>query len=310
MEKFKHIQKIKELYSKGENIIQYLRSLSNNEKNTFEDILISYDFQSGSYIKQFINNRDFNNKYCKELASIIDNLGGFDSIMEAGVGEATTLNTVIRNLKNQPQNILGFDISWSRLKFGKNLLKEFNINNVNLFAANLFELPLLDNSVDIIYTSHSVEPNGGKEEEAIKELYRVARKYVVLLEPAFEFADEEAKARMKKHGYVTELFSTIQKLGYKIIEHKLFEFASNNLNPTGLTIIEKNSHTQNSSEVVCPITHSKLTKINDSLLFSKDCFISYPIIEDIPCLLKENSILTTHLLTDFNEFKVKNNLKI
>ena len=308
MEKFKQLQKIKELYAKGDNIIQYLKSIGNNDANTIEDILISYDFQSGSYIQSFSKNQEYNEKYCKALAKIIDKIENVQSIIEVGVGEATTLNTVIKNLKNKPSDILGFDISWSRLKFAKEHLKDFNISNVNLFTANLFEIPLLDNSIDIVYSSHSLEPNGGKEEEALKELYRITRKYLILLEPSFEFANAEAKERMKKHGYVTELYASAIKQGYKIIEHRLFDYSSNPLNPTGLIIIEKKSTGYNNSDLVCPISYTELENFSDSLLYSKESFLAYPIIDEITCLLKENSILATHLLTDYNEYKPTHNI--
>jgi hypothetical protein len=51
MEKLKELNKIKKLYENGGNIIQYLKSMDNNSMNSLEDILISYDFQAGSYIK-------------------------------------------------------------------------------------------------------------------------------------------------------------------------------------------------------------------------------------------------------------------
>jgi ubiquinone/menaquinone biosynthesis C-methylase UbiE/uncharacterized protein YbaR (Trm112 family) len=308
MQKFKQLQKIKELYAKGGNIIKYLKSIGKNKTNTIEDILISYDFQSGSYIQKFHKNKEFKEKYCNALAKLIDEINNVQSIIEVGVGEATTLNTLINNLKNKPSEILGLDISWSRLKFGKELLKDFDLHKVNLFTANLFEIPLLDNSIDIVYTSHSIEPNGGKEEEALKELYRITKKYLILLEPSFEFANDQAKARMKKHGYVTELYSTAKKLDYKIIEHRLFDYSINPLNPTGLIIIEKNAKRSNNSNLVCPISHTELITYTDSLLYSKESFLAYPVLDKIPCLLKENSILATHLLTDYNEYKTANNI--
>lgn len=308
MEKFKHLQRIRELYMNGGNIIQYLKSIGDNDLNTMEDILISYDFQSGSYIQYFSKNQEYINLYCKALAKLINSFGNIESLMEVGVGEATTLSTLIRNLENKPSNIFGFDISWSRLKFAKELLKDFKIQNVNLFTANLFEIPLLDNSIDIVYTSHSIEPNGGKEEEALKELYRVARKYLILLEPSFEFANNEARTRMKTHGYVTELYSTAKKLNYKIIEHRLFDYSSNPLNPTGLIIIEKMATVSNNSNLVCPISHTGLVRHGDSLLYSKESFLAYPIIENIPCLLKENSILATHLLTNYENYKTEHDI--
>lgn len=303
MDKFKQLQRIKELYANGENIIEYLRSIGNKDTNTAEDILISYDFQAGSYTQYFYKNREFNNNFCGALAKLVDGLGKVESIMEVGVGEASTLNTVIRNLSSKPTDIFGFDISWSRVKFARELLRHFNITDVNLFTANLFEVPLADNSIDVVYTAHSIEPNGGMEEEALKELYRITKKFLILLEPSFEFASDEAKARMKRLGYVTGLYTTAKKLNYDILEHRLFDYSSNPLNPTGLMVIEKKDAENNNSNLVCPISHTELMKYNDCFLYSKESFLAYPIMDNIPCLLKENSILARHLLTDYSQIE-------
>lgn len=308
MEKFKHLQKIKELYDNNENIIQYLKRIGKNDVNSIEDILISYDFQSGSYIKHLSRNKELIENYCKAITKVFDQLSKIHSIIEIGVGEATTLNTVLQNSKKRLDIIMGMDISWSRLKFAKELLNDFNIAGVRLFRGNLFQIPLMDNSVELVYTSHSIEPNGGKEEEALRELYRITQKYLVLIEPSFELANAQAKSRMIEHGYVTKLLSTALRLGYKIIEHRLFEYSINPLNPTGLIIIEKNQGKSNSSSLVCPITHTKLTPVNKSLLYSKQSFLAYPVIEEIPCLLTENAILAAHLLTDYKKYKIKHNI--
>lgn len=45
--------------------------------------------------------------------------------------------------------------------------------------------------------SHALEPNCGKEEEALRKCLRVARKAVVLVEPVYELASAEAQARMR-----------------------------------------------------------------------------------------------------------------
>ncbi len=301
MKKFEQLAKIKEIYQSGENIIQYLKKNTPETKTTVEDVLISYDFQAGSYIKTFYTQPEYSeikDKTCKYLAGIIENLGQFDSIIEVGVGEATTLCTLLKQLKKLPSKILGFDISWSRLKFANFFLEKSNFKNISLFTANLFEIPLPDNSVDIVYTAHSVEPNGGKEEEALKELYRITNQYLILLEPSYEFAEEQARKRMQEHGYVTNLYATAQKLGYKIIEHKLLEEQANPLNPTAIMIIEKQSSAQNNPDLSCPLTKTKLTLHSSSLLYSEESLLAYPVIENIPCLLKENAILATHLLTD------------
>ena len=310
MEKFKQLKKIKEVYSKGGNMMKYLKSISQSKSNSTEDILISYDFQSGTYIERFAKNTQQKNAYCGELAEIINSFENINSLIEVGVGEAITLNNLIGKLHQKPKDIVGFDISWSRLKFAKAFLKDFGHDEVKLFTGNLFEIPLLDNAIDVVYTSHSIEPNGGKEEEALKELYRITNKYLVLLEPSFELGSKEAQQRMIEHGYVTQLHQTAKKLNYNVIAHRLFKHSANPLNPTGVIIIEKNNPKDKSHpQLVCPITHTALDKFNDHLLYSKDSFLAYPVIEKIPCLLKENSILATHLNTDFDDYKRSHNIE-
>ncbi|MEO9531428.1 MAG: methyltransferase domain-containing protein [Crocinitomicaceae bacterium] len=309
MNKLKQVSKIKELFAKGENIIQYLKSSSSSDKNSIEDILISYDFQSGAYVKDLAKNSQFKIDYCDLLAKEINQLGEFNSIIEIGVGEATTIGVLLKKLIAQPNDKLGLDISWSRLKFAQDFLREIDQSDVQLLVANLFEIPFADNSIEVVYTSHSIEPNGGREKEALEELYRISSKYVVLLEPAFELANDEARKRMQHHGYITNLHQTALDLGYNVIEHRLFGLSANPLNPTGLLIIEKNTATSNTAELKCPLTGTELKKHSDSLLFSEESLLSYPIIEGIPCLLKENAILTAHLKTDFQEFKKTNQLE-
>ena len=114
------------------------------------------------------------------------------SILEVGCGEATTLYGVIQELKFNKLEALGFDISWSRINKGNEWLSEQQVS-AQLFVANLFEIPLQDNSIDVVYTSHSFEPNGGKEHAAIKELLRIARKTVVFVELIYELADDASK---------------------------------------------------------------------------------------------------------------------
>jgi ubiquinone/menaquinone biosynthesis C-methylase UbiE/uncharacterized protein YbaR (Trm112 family) len=296
MEKLKFLSKIKEIYSQNQNIIQYLK---NTKNNSTEDILISYDFQAGSYIEAFKNNPDNKMMYCYHLANIINELGKFDSILEAGVGEATTFGNVLLSLRELPKKMYGFDLSWSRIKYAKIFLRSLDIiNNIKLFTGDLFCAPIKDNSIDIVYTSHSIEPNGGREKEALKELYRITRKYLILLEPSFELSSDDAKNRMLEHGYITDLYGSVISLGYKVIEHRLFDISANPLNPTGLIIIKKeydNDDHNTSDSLCCPITKGTLLK-KDNVYYSPDSLLMYPIISEIPCLLPTNAIIATHFL--------------
>lgn len=297
MEKLSLLNKIEELYSQGINIIKYLKQLEGSENNSVEDVMISYDFQAGTYIKGYNEKKEFVNNYCRGILKVIEELDDYNTIMEVGVGEATTLGVLLSMINDSNKISYGFDISWSRIKYANKFLKQMNLKDVKLFTADLFNIPIKDNSIDIIYTSHSIEPNGGKERESLEELYRITNKYLILLEPAYEFANEDGKKRMIEHGYITNLYGMAVKLGYNVIIHRPFEESVNPLNPTGLIVIKKDpSVNENNKELLCcPITKGGLIK-RSSCYYSKQGLVAYPIIEDIPCLLKENAIVATKLL--------------
>jgi len=293
-------KKIRDMYRQGLNIMSYLRELNSQEKNVVQTIEISYDLQSGDYTDAMKNPAYLQYKinYCQSLANHFSCLEQYDSIMEAGIGEATTLATLLDCLPKQIKSY-GFDLSWSRIAYANKWLRSKEHNKTQLCTGDLFNIPFLDNSIDVVYTSHSIEPNGGNEEAILRELYRVAKKYVVLLEPAYEFANDQARQRMESHGYCKELKKTCDDLGYKVIKNQLFEYSSNVLNPTMIIIIEKLAKVGSVADVfACPLHKTPLRQSNNAL-YSEEALSLYPIIDDIPCLRIENGILASH----FEDFK-------
>lgn len=301
MNKLALLQKIKKIYENNENIMDYLRKVSNEESNSWEDILISYDFQAGSYVDNYNKNKDQINAYCGKIGEVINSLeldqASNYSICEAGVGEATTLCNVSKVIGT---NFIkyGFDLSWSRIAVANKFVREQGINDINLVVGDLFNTPYLDDSFDIVYTSHSIEPNGGREEEALKELYRITKRYLILLEPSYELASEEGKKRMIKHGYIRNLYSKAQEMGFEILEYRLFDVITNALNPTALMVIKKPQSTDRivKDPLCCPVTKAPICKkgtASGEIFFSERSLLSYPIIDSIPCLLPQNAIVTT-----------------
>lgn len=296
MDKLKIIKRLSDLYAENVNIINYLKEMNQSESNSVEDIMISYDFQAGTYVELYNKNKEFIEKYTDAVAQVINNLQcNQSSIFECGVGEATTLVPLQKKLKHMFSFIGGNDISWSRIAVAQEFAKSQDVK-AELVVGNIFELPLADNSVDIVYTSHSLEPNGGHEMELLQELYRVAKEYVVLFEPAYELADEEAKKRMRQHGYVTALYDTAKQLGYNVLEYRLLGVCSNPLNPTGVMVIKKESDSsvENKSMYCCPLTKAPLAK-KGNVYYADDALLAYPIMNGVPCLVKEQAVVATKM---------------
>ena len=287
---------IAELYARGENVMANLRSLSGsasaNRSNTVEDIMISYDFQAGSYIRSYEQDPVYLDRYAAELRSVLAGLGTIDTLLEAGCGEATTLSILASGMPARPA-LGGFDISWSRVKLGQAFAAGRGLS-AQLFCADLFRIPLADRSVDVVYTSHSIEPNGGREREAIQELARIARNWLVLLEPAHDLAGDEARRRMEGHGYVQNLAATIRSLGLTLVEHRLFPVCANALNPTGLYLVKIGpaSDRAKAFEFQCPVSGTPLEPGPDAFYAPKS-FLAYPVLHGVPCLLESNAILAT-----------------
>lgn len=294
---------MRETFQKGGNAMEFARSFlskknANNDANHRFSTMISYDLQAGTYVKGLKENSQFKEtKFGPQLAGLIEPYLPKDgSVLEVGVGEATTMFYVIKSLKIKPLRVIGFDISWSRIKVAKEYLSK-NGQNAELFVGDMFNIPLADNSVDVVYSSHSLEPNGGNEEILMKECFRVARRAVVFVEPIYEFATLEGKKRMEKHGYIKGLYKVAQNMNCSIKEYKLLDYTETPLNPTGVLTITKNSLKGKQISVksldlkwICPLSKSSLMKYDDAF-FSNKSGLAYPILKDIPLLRPENAIV-------------------
>lgn len=153
---------MKSAYARGENAMAYARSVTGQNHNEPAATLISYDMQAGSYVAGARAKPEATALWCNQIASIIAPLllQKRATILEVGCGEATTLAGVISQLGYRTK-AYGFDLSWSRMAEGLRWLREKNLS-AHLFVADLFNIPLKSNSIDIVYSSHSLEPNGGR----------------------------------------------------------------------------------------------------------------------------------------------------
>lgn len=280
-------------FARGDNAMEYARQVLGRNDNLGVATLIAYDLQAGAYVQHAQSDPEGKRRWCAQLAEIVaQHLLPGGSVMEVGSGEATTLAGLLESLPQHSGVALGFDISWSRCAHGRAWLRQ-RAQNADLFVADLFHIPLADNSVDLVYTSHSLEPNGGREQAALRELLRVARRAVVLVEPIYELAAPEAQERMAHHGYVRNLKQTAEELGYLVSDYRLLDFYVNPLNPSGVVCIEK----QQVNEVTqplwrCPLTHSTLLRTSKAFM-SPDTGLVYPVLDGIPMLCRDHAVLAS-----------------
>lgn len=296
MLKFEEILYLRKLVKEKKNIMSELRKKNNSNVNTIDAILYSYDLQSGSYVNAMLDpvNRKKREIIGAKLSQFLKELDG-KTILEAGVGEATTLSEVIRRLGSQ-NSYLAFDISLSRLLFAKRYLSERR-QKVELFCSELGSIPISSNSVDVVFTFHAVEPNHGREESIVSDLLRVCKNYLVLIEPSYELGSEKTRVHVEEHGYCRGLPSILEELGVTIVKHELWELDVNPHNQAAIIIAEKPRTAPTVSKAphfISPISGKRLGYQHDCWFCEEDGY-AYPVICGIPCLTKSAAILASKL---------------
>lgn len=296
----KNLKKLKELYDKGINISSFLRDSDSKDFNTPEIIEVAYDLQAGTYYNEMISNKEVRTRKiarAQEIASHISNLcPDLKSLLKAGVGEASTLLGML-DVFDHSCKVFGFDISWSRTAYARKLISETwpGQDRASLCTGELEHLPFADSSINVVHTSHAIEPNGGREKEILLELYRACSEYLVLVEPAYEFANQTQQARMMKHGYCTNLISHIRELGLELVDTKILSDSMNPDNPSMMLTIRKKGGKANPPQFCCPESHGELTQV-EQFMYSKQSMLAYPVLQGIPCLRSSNSIIATKLM--------------
>lgn len=305
---------LKELYNNNVNIMQYLRDFAHIKENSSPIILASYDMQSGSYVRNF--EKDETNTYWYKTKKIVLKNSEYRKIrldflaekfkkfiplndnaiiLEAGTGESTTLILLTQALSQNFQ-YMGFDISLSRVQVGRSFCGKNNFYP-KLFCADMLNIPLADNSVDVVFTSHAIEPNTNKELEILTELTRVSSQYLILIEPSYELGNEETKQNIEKHCYIKNLKQAVHTLNLEILFHDLMP-ASTFSNMSEIFILKKTlPHVKNTPEYACPQCRQKLLLHNGNY-FCSECGMVYPILNDIPDLNINHGILFSQYLND------------
>lgn len=271
-----NINFLKKLYLNRTNINQYLRKKTNLSEK--EIIKLSYDVQSGSYVKDY--NYFLSKKVLSQAIKEI-NSTNYKSLMDFGCGELTNFYTLIENIKTKNKLFVANDLSFSRILIGKKFLKKKKKKiQLKLFSNNSINIPLPDNSIDIVTSCHALEPNKKNVNKILKELWRISKKKLILLEPNNQLGNKLIKQRFKEHNYILDLEEKIKKItpNYKIIDNKTY---LNPLNPSSTFILEKNSNKSNKFNFLNPKDSNDMLKKKLNFFYSKKTGQIFPIVDGI-----------------------------
>ena len=161
--------------------------------------------------------------------------------------------------------------------------------DIEIFTIDNFRIPLPDNSIDVIITCHAIEPNRKNMKNIIKELFRVSRFGLCLMEPHYEIANIQQKKRMDYYKYIKGIPKFLKKQNY---DHKIIkkEFHINPKNPSSIFIIKKNSSKNHQKfHFLDPISGKNLKKLKN-FYYSEDSSRLYPVFDGITIFSNNSGI--------------------
>ena len=242
------------------NIINFLFNKKINYSNSrdLDAVKRKYDQISGSYIYEFekeISSYLAYNHFEKKIYFIksrqIDHPSNFilnfcnehslNSIFEVGAGELTTLFPIVKNRSFKFTSAL--DLSEERLKKGLIFFKKNNLKIDNLISGNAAKLPYEDNSFDLVYSHYCLEQVPLLSQEIINEMIRVSSKYVIFIEPSYEFSNSYTRNKILVKGYPIFKSKMFKNKKSKIIYRDGMPY-SRFVNYAELVILEKKEKVQ------------------------------------------------------------------
>lgn len=293
------IPALRDAYRRGRNVMQTYNAGTGSGDNSPEAIEIAYDLQAGQYIRNHAGEPDYYAAYTDEQAALLDvHFPNVESLLDAGCGELTNTALLFSKLAGV-RDLLAFDLSWSRVHLGldhfRSVVDADCARRTRAFVGEISRIPLPDNSVDVVMTSHALEPNHGREAALLAELLRVSRRGLLLFEPSYELGDAAQRANMEQHGYVRDLPAHCARLGAIVDEHAFTDVNYNPLNRTAVTVVRKpDSQVRNAPVFVDPVSHGALCfDDEDRVYFSPEQGVVYPTLRGIPVLRASAALLAT-----------------
>ncbi len=140
------------------------------------------------------------------------------SVLDFGCGWGA--NTILLNQLLPGVDVWSFDYSPERVLAAEFNLRRLGLAPHRLFVADGSRLPLPDDSVDLVLTTHVLEQMGEVLPRALAEVRRVARRFACHIEPTYRWARWPHRLRMRRLGYPRDIAERSVSLGWELLAHR------------------------------------------------------------------------------------------
>ncbi|MEQ8268850.1 MAG: class I SAM-dependent methyltransferase [Parvibaculum sp.] len=286
-----------EAFATGRNVVNTLLQRFPDAKQ--EAIEIAYELQAGSYTagRDIPDVRTYRTEQhgilAREVLPLCEGVSGRHcSILDAGTGEGTGWYTF--DFAAAPVSTLhAVDISIRRLSYlKKNIVAPASLS-VAAVRADLRDLPYRLGSFDLVVTMHAIEPNGGSEDEIVRDLAGLSSNVLCLFEPDHASASPDARARMKSLGYAETTFAAARGLAdFNVVFERTLQSVTNPLNPTSVICLQRKEPFRATIRRKSPSADLDLVDQGDHFAETGlGASAIFPVVDGIECLRKTDAIL-------------------
>lgn len=159
-------------------------------------------------------------------------------ILEVGCGNCINLLSLKREL-GKAIELYGIDISAERLNIARNYFTEA-LDGIKLYPCSITQTtPWRDSFFDVVFTMHCLEQIPYKSEIALREMYRLANKVLVIIEPVFELGNPAQRLYLINADHNRILLKTLRHLDYQITRLEPLNIQMNPVNPSSIIVVKK-----------------------------------------------------------------------
>lgn len=159
-------------------------------------------------------------------------------LLEVGCGNLLNAKEIVARFGDKVE-YHGLDISPNRIANG---LKHFAevLDPDRLYSMSITQQTAFsDNQFDIVFSMHCLEQIAYDCTAALREMYRICRYRLVMIEPVFENGDLLQKSYILLSDHTRVLLRSLHELGMKIKINKICEVQTNLVNQSSLLVVEK-----------------------------------------------------------------------